>query len=122
MWEDRLAAFWRSRGGGWRGRRGWRGGRRGLRGRRRRRARRRRVRELGRRLLGRLLLLRSGLWDPRWEEGRTWLGEDGISGRGTRRGVDGGWRVEGENLLVFRWGWLLALRDPALELELFFRI
>ena len=69
-----------------------------------------------------LLLLRSGLWDPRWEEGRTWLGEDGISGRGTRRGVDGGWRVEGENLLVFRWGWLLALRDPALELELFFRI
>ena len=50
----RVAAFLRSRFGGWRGRRGWRGGRRWLRGRNRRRARRRRVRGLGRGLLGRL--------------------------------------------------------------------
>lgn len=37
-----------------------------------------------------LLLLRNGLWDPRWEDWWTWLREDGMSGCGAQGGVDGG--------------------------------
>ena len=40
-----------------------------------------------------LLLLRSGLWGLRWEEGRTWLGENWAGCCGMRRGVDGGKRA-----------------------------